>query len=87
MQAYVDVLGVIWMPPIKACTTYILSDYDLDNIGEFTRDNVEEWLAKNAGDFQYVIDFSACAGAGFIDWDSEENGLYFTDIYNGDKDD
>jgi hypothetical protein len=36
-RAYVDVVGPIWMPPIQAASTYRLSDYDLENIGEFTR--------------------------------------------------
>jgi hypothetical protein len=65
-RAYVDVVGPIWMPPIQAASTYKLSDYDLENVGEFTRENIERWLCTHAGDFQHVTDFHAVCGT--TDW-------------------
>ena len=78
-SAFVDVVGPIWMPPIQAASTYKLSDYDLENIGEFTRENIERWLCTHAGDFQYVTDFHAVCGTTEIQWASEESELQFSD--------
>jgi hypothetical protein len=78
-RAYVDVVGPIWMPPIKAASTYQLSDYDLDNIGEFTRENIERWLCTHAGDFQYVTDFHAVCGTTEIPWATEDSECTFSD--------
>jgi hypothetical protein len=78
-RAYVDVIGPIWMPPITAASTYKLSDYDLNNIGEFTHENVEQWLCTHAGDFQYVRDFHAVCGSAEIPWSNEESEYVFSD--------
>jgi hypothetical protein len=78
-RAYVDVVGPIWMPAVQAATTYNLSDYDLENIGEFNHDNVERWLCTHAGDFQYVADFHAVCGTTEILWANEESELLFSD--------
>ena len=77
--ARVDVLGKIWMPAMMAGTRYDLSDRDLENIGEFTRENLEKWLGTHAGDFQEVKDFSAVCGETEINWSSEDNQLEFQD--------
>ena len=77
--AYVIILGYIWMPRVICSLEKKLSDYDLDNIGEFTRENVEEWLTKNAGDFSEVIDFTARCGDEMIEWSSEENEMAYCD--------
>lgn len=77
--AYVTILGRIWMPAIVCSQHLDLSDYDLRNIGEFTRENVEDWLSRNAGDFQEVIDFEAVCGEEAIEWSSEENYFQYCD--------
>jgi hypothetical protein len=50
-RAFVDVVGPIWMPPIQAAAKY-KCDYDLENVGKFTRENIERWLCTHAGDSQ-----------------------------------
>jgi hypothetical protein len=77
--AYVEVLGKLWMPMATAGTRYELSDYDLENIGEFTRENVDDWLGTHAGDFSSVKDFAAVCGETVIPWSSEDNELEFSD--------
>lgn len=77
--AHVDVVGKIWMPMTTAAMRYELSDYDLENIGEFTRENVEDWLGTHSGDFSSVADFSAVCGNVEIPWESEENEMTFVD--------
>ena len=78
---FVEVLGGIWMPyGAKATMEYKLSPYDIVNIGEFTRENVESWLDKNAGDFSSIIDFYATIGDKEISWASEENEFIYQDI-------
>jgi hypothetical protein len=52
----VDVIGKGWFSQPMA-TTYRLDEYDLESIGKLNRDNVENWLMKNSGDFQMVDDF------------------------------
>jgi len=75
--SYVEVLGRIWRPPIKVGQTYELSDYDLENVGEFTREAFAHWLATHAGDFEQVIDFHVGVGNSEIPWHSEDNESEF----------
>ena len=77
--AHVQVIGKIWMPAVPCAMDYPLSDYDLENIGEFTRENVEAWLCTHSGDFQSVEDFCAVCGDTVLDWKSEESGYTYSD--------
>ena len=72
----IDVVGHGWYGQVMA-TTYTLSPYHLENIGEFTRGNVQDWLDKNAGDFQDIIDFSASSDETVIPWESEEGEMVY----------
>jgi len=86
--AYVIILGKLWMPMADASMTKDLSDYDLGNIGEFTRENVEQWLTSNSGDFSSVTDFTACCGDIEIPWENEDNEMaYYDTISEPDFDD
>lgn len=87
-HAVVQVVGVHWgaylergslasIPEPTAAYDYTLRPYDLENIGEFTRENVQDWLDKNAGDFSSVLDFRAEVGEEVIDWANEENGVAY----------
>lgn len=71
---YVQILGRIWMPPVVAAMERQLSSYDVENIGKFTRENVREWLIRNAGDFQEILDFRATVGDQWIEWEHEHSG-------------
>ena len=75
--AQVSVIGTIWMPAVTCAMDYNLSDYDLENIGDFTCDNVEQWLTSHSGDFQSIQDFTAQCGDTEIPWKSEKS----EDIY------
>jgi hypothetical protein len=77
--ARVTVLGTLWMPHCNASLTTDLSDYDLENIGEFTRENVEDWLTCHSGDFSSVIDFTAQCGEIDIPWSSDDNEIAYLD--------
>ncbi len=76
---YVRVVGKIWMPAITCAMEYPLSKYDVDNIGEFTRDNVGQWLCTHAGDFQSIQDFMASVGDKDIPWATEEGEYAYLD--------
>lgn len=85
---YIDVLGVIWLPAVKAVTTYNLSSYDVRNIAELAelndtdgidREAVEQWLAMHSGDFQEVLDFAAHIDGFDIPWADEESEWTFND--------
>jgi len=87
-KSYVDVVGVIWMPPITAATRYDLNDYHIRNMMEgeesCTREVVEQWLATNSGDFQSITDFSASIemednSTVNIPWNNEESECTFLD--------
>jgi hypothetical protein len=84
---FVQVIGNIWQPGVGPCAQKIeLCQYDLDNIGEFTRENVEHWLYLHAGDFSSITDFYATAGHDEIQWESEENEMvYFDCMHPGDE--
>lgn len=76
----VQVVGGIWMPyGAKAAYEYPLSPYDVENIGKLTRENVERWLNKNAGDFSSIDDFCATVGTQEIPWATEEGELAYLD--------
>lgn len=77
---FINVLGKIWLPPVEGAYTYDLSSYDVENIGEFTRENIADWLSKNAGDFQQIIDFYATVGDKEIPWSSEDNEIRYNDL-------
>jgi hypothetical protein len=84
----IHVIGRIWMPAIMCSQTIKLSTYDESNIGAPTRDNVEQWLAMHAGDFQCVEDFEADIGdAPLIPWAKEESECIFNDcMFAGEED-
>ena len=82
---WVEVVGYIWMPNVKAAQRIKLSGYDMHNIGEPTRENVEHWLSLNAGDFSEVTDFSATIGETVIPWTDEENELTYFDCLYGEE--
>lgn len=77
--AHVLILGELWEPGRTASLQKSLKDADLQEIGEFVRENVSRWLRLNAGDFSRVIDFSAVCGDTEIPWSSEENELAYLD--------
>jgi hypothetical protein len=58
---------------------YDLNNYDMDNIGEPTRENVDAWLSTHSGDFQSITDFHAVVGETEIDWADAENECVFND--------
>ena len=76
---FVHVIGKIWMPAVTAAYTYDLSAHDVETIGEFTRENVESWLATHAGDFQSIDDFEATIGDAWLSWNCEESESIFND--------
>jgi len=78
-RAYVDVLGIIWMPAVMAAKRTQLSDRDLKNIGEFTRENVYNWLAVHEGDFRSIEDFYAVVGEEEIDWVKDTSEAHWLD--------
>jgi hypothetical protein len=84
VRSEIKVIGYIWLPNVLAAQTIKLSEYDLGNIEEpVTRDSVESWLAKHAGDFQTIVDFEAdlefSEGRVQIPW---RDGLESECIYN-----
>ena len=83
---FVQVIGKIWMPATTCAMEYTLSAYDIENIGEFTRENVAAWLTTNAGDFQSVDDFRATVGDDWIGWAEEESEFIYHDCVYGSED-
>lgn len=83
--AYVIVLGKLWMPMADASLRIDLRDHDLENIGDFTRENVEQWLTAYSGDFSNVIDFTAVCGDTETPWSSEENELAYFDTLGSEE--
>lgn len=79
----IDVIGTIWMPAITAAMSYNLTPYDVENIGELTRENVEHWLMLNSGDFQSIEDFRVDIEDFESDWAKEESECIFSDCMYG----
>jgi hypothetical protein len=76
---FVNVIGKIWMPAVTCAVQYNLDKHAVENIGDFTRENIRQWVDTNCGDFQYVDDFEATIGDKWISWKSEESELTFND--------
>lgn len=84
---WIEVIGPIWWPAGQTCAMrYDLSAYDVENIGEATRENVEQWLCTHSGDFQHVEDFYAAIGETEIPWETEESEFTFSDCMYGSED-
>lgn len=78
MRNWIEVVGRIWLPPVKVAQTIDLSAGDVGNVGEQpTRDDVQSWLDCHAGDFQEIIDFHAVLGETEIPWETEEGVRLF----------
>lgn len=96
----IEVIGSLWQPGFRASNVYHPRIVPPDRLtagsidGEFTRKNVEDWLARNAGDFSGVDDFHAvlsytkekceCCGqpvVGLLEipWQDEESECVFGD--------
>ena len=76
---YVQVVGKIWMPAVTCAMEYPLTRHDIENIGEFTRENVEQWLCIYARDFQSIEDFHASVGDQDIPWATEDGECAYAD--------
>ena len=72
--ARVEVLGTAWMGG-TAASIVELRDYDLENVGAFSREAFAAWINTHAGDFQSVTDFAVYVGDSVIPWESEEHEL------------
>ena len=86
----IKVIGNLWMPGAVGIITYPLGKRDIENIkgysksysteeiqpGTITREGVEQWLVRHAGDFQSIIDFSATIGDGEFDCDWEKDDSF-----------
>lgn len=92
---WIEVVGHIWMPPVRASYVYNLQRHDVEGIQALaeenghdvvTREDVDEWLSTNAGDFQEIIDFNAVIGEVEIPWNDPENEMFFNesglDVFN-----
>ena len=75
----INVIGKGWYNQ-TICYTYKLTDYDLESIGKVNRDNAEQWLCKNSGDFQSIDDFRVDIKNFESNFQNEENEYEFYDI-------
>ena len=75
----IDVIGSGWYNQ-RMCYTYKLTNYDIENIGKLTRNNVENWLCTNSGDFQSIDEFRIDIKHFISDFKKEENHFEFMDI-------
>lgn len=84
--AEIQVVGHIWMPTgAVAAYVYPLSDSDLKNIEEWSREAFEDWLSSHSGDFSDIIDFRVQVGNEVLDWKDEESAYSFSDCMWGDE--
>jgi hypothetical protein len=89
-SSIVRVVGRIWMPSVVCAMDYTLSGYDIENArdedGNITRDSVQGWLDKNAGDFAEIIDFEGDIEDGEvhvdIPWETEDGQFAYLDCHS-----
>ncbi len=81
----VQIVGALWQPDTIAATEMTLTAYDMENIVDpASRDDVEQWLVRNSGDFSHVIDFRADFDLGDKhiehNWKNEKSEMTFNDM-------
>ena len=64
---------------LKCAMSYDLTPYDLENIGELTKNNIDRWVSLHTGDFSSVDDYRADIGDFLQDWENPESELTFND--------
>ena len=84
---WIDILGRIWVPPSICAQRKELSRYDIScmemKINDVpSREEVENWLYINSGDFQEILDFHAIIGETEIPWKDPENELKYFDCWD-----
>ena len=79
----IEVIGVIWLPLSTCAMVYDLQSYEVEQIGELTRENIQAWLDTRAGDFQSITDFHADIADFDSPWQSEESEGIFMDCMCG----
>jgi hypothetical protein len=78
MSAYIEIVGAV------ARYGFELTDNDLREIGEFTRENVFKWMKSSHSPSVFEVgvygceDFHAVCGDLDIPWATEESKLYFS---------
>lgn len=88
----IQVIGYIWQPGVGICAAQCdLTPYDMDSIGEPTRQVVQHWIDTHFGDFSEVTDFCADFHVGdkhvVLAWQNEESECAFNDaMYPSDDD-
>jgi len=91
---YVNIIGRIWMPPVIGALDKHLSPSDIKSMvnedGTITKEDVKDWVNKNSGDFQTVLDFEALIddapqGPLEIDWAKDESGAIWDNCMFGDE--
>jgi hypothetical protein len=76
---WIEVIGAIWMPATTCAQRIDLTASDIKNIGEPTRENVEQWLDTHTGDFHSITDFRAVIGEMDLPWSNEESEFTYHD--------
>lgn len=99
----IQLVGEIWQPGVGVCAmTYTIHPFQVENMrtdGSISREDVQDFLDRNAGDFQHITDFRAviddgplpaCGECGQVqrrvlefDWADEENEIAFNDAMFG----
>lgn len=88
IKSEIRVLGTMWMPPgVPAAKCLNINEDHIDEIkgddGYINRESVLEWLGKNEGDFQTILDFYADIAIDdkdiVINWAQEEAETMYHD--------
>ncbi len=66
--------------------TYSIPKDVVDEMGELTREKIQDWLDRNSGDFQQVDDFYASIDEWESPWQDEESEGYFFRMTEGEND-
>ena len=80
---WIEVVGYIWMPSDVLCASEIaVGEWEIEQIGELTRENIESWLGSHTGDFSEVVDFSPHIKDFEPGWENEEHEVNYSDCMN-----
>jgi|HubBroStandDraft_5_1064220.scaffolds.fasta_scaffold216404_3 hypothetical protein len=77
-EAYINLIGIKKVPPVKLGDRLVLSDDDIQQIGEFTRESVQRFLLeKEKEQYQSILDFAAVCGDIVVNWLQEDSETFF----------
>ena len=75
----IQVVGRLWSG-VKGAYSRSLTQHDVEQIGELTRENISNWIDSHFGDFESITDFHADLDDFDSPWDDEDSEMFYMEV-------